>query len=61
MALLEPPSGWGGDELTKFIDITASNTYATFQNLRAEYLKLSGIDALFRNLTQIKQYLFITY
>ena len=50
MPLLEPPPGWGRDELTKFIDLAASNTYATFHNLKADYSKLSGIDATFYKL-----------
>ena len=48
MPLPEPPPGWGSDELSKFINIASANTYATFQNLKAEYTKLSEIDAVFR-------------
>lgn len=47
MSLLEPPPGWGSDELSKFINIASANTYATFHNLKAEYSKLSEIDAVF--------------
>lgn len=44
------PPGWGNDELTKFIDHTRLNCYASFANLCAEYAKLSEIDAIFREL-----------
>lgn len=43
--LPEPPLGWGNDELSEFINTANANTYATFNNLRPEYLKLSEIDA----------------
>ena len=46
----EPPSGWGGDEITKFLDRARINSYATFANLKPEYGKLSGIDATLRKL-----------
>lgn len=50
MPLLEPPAGWGADELSRFIDLATRNTYGTFHNLRAEYSNLSGIDAVFQKL-----------
>lgn len=50
MSLPEPPPGWGNDELTNFINAASANTYATFHNLKAEYAKLSGIDAAFHEL-----------
>ncbi len=46
--LPEPPPDWGRDTLTNFIDEARANTYATFHNLKAEYNRLSQIEAALR-------------
>lgn len=46
----QPPPGWGRDEITKFLDASRANSYATFANLKAEYAKLLGLDAANRTL-----------
>ena len=48
MSLPIPPPEWGTDELTKFLDVARSNSYATFHNLRDEYRRLAEIDGAFR-------------
>ncbi len=48
MVTSEVPSGWGEDELSKFIDTAQENTYATFQRGPDSYRRLSDIDATFR-------------
>lgn len=45
---IEPPPGWGTDELSNFLEISQRNTYATFHILRPPYEKLAGIDRLYR-------------
>ena len=52
MPLPNPPNGWGADELTKFIDTARHNVYATFDNLKEEYAKLSAVDAALRKLME---------
>jgi hypothetical protein len=47
MHYLDPPHGWGNDELGKFIDFARGNTFATFENLKEDYKKLSEIDTAF--------------
>ena len=47
MNFLDPPNGWGNDELGKFIDFARANTFATFELLKGDYKKLSEIDAAF--------------
>jgi len=47
---IPPPPGWEDDDLAKFMDTARNNAYATFANLRLEYGRLSGIDAVFRKL-----------
>ena len=46
----DPPSGWGDDEITNFIDTARTNAYASFANLPAEYKKLAQIDGVLRKL-----------
>ena len=46
------PPGWGDDPLSKFIQGTTDNTYATFHNLKEWYNRLSDIHASFRDATQ---------
>jgi hypothetical protein len=41
------PPGWGTDELSKFLQETQQQQYATFHNKREETSKLIQIDALF--------------
>jgi hypothetical protein len=41
------PPGWGADPLSKFIQDTTDNTYATFQNLKQWYNRLKDIPATF--------------
>ena len=42
------PSGWGEDHLSRFIDNTRSNVFASFANLPKTYQRLADIDAGFR-------------
>ena len=60
MTLPEPPKGWGADEITRFIDNTRLNAFASYANLRAEYRKLAEVDQVFRklidNLTNTKDW-----
>jgi hypothetical protein len=44
---MEPPPGWGQDELTRFIDLASQNQFATFQNLSGSYRRLRDLDGLF--------------
>ena len=46
------PPGWGDDPLSKFIQGTTDNTYATFDNLKEWYNRLSDINAFFGDATQ---------
>lgn len=46
------PPGWGDDPLSKFIQGTTDNTYATFHNLKEWYNRLSDINASFGDATQ---------
>ena len=50
--LPEPPTGWGTDNITGFIDNTRLNCFATYANLRQEYAKLAEVDAVFRKLVE---------
>lgn len=43
----DPPPGWGADELTRFLDASRSNQWATFAKKRASVQKLTAIDAQF--------------
>src|SRR3972149_11921583 len=45
-----PPAGWGGDEVTAFIDNARLNSFATYANLRPEYGAVAEIDVVFRKL-----------
>jgi hypothetical protein len=47
LANTNPPPGWGGDELTKFLDAARSNQWATFWNKRPAVAKMISIDAQF--------------
>ncbi len=46
------PPGWGDDSLSKFIQDTTENTYATFHNLKEWYNRLREIHASFNVATQ---------
>jgi hypothetical protein len=46
------PLGWGDDPLSKFIQGTTDNTYATFHNLKGWYNCLRDIHASFSDATQ---------
>jgi hypothetical protein len=48
--LPEPPRGWGGDQITEFIDNTRLNSFASYANLCPEYAKLAEVDHVFRQL-----------
>jgi hypothetical protein len=50
MTTQQPPPGWGTDELTKFIDGSLQNCYASFHNKKPEYERLLGIDRVFATL-----------
>lgn len=45
-----PPSGWGKDPLTQYIDNCRDNQWATFANKRSEVIDLITIDGMFRKL-----------
>jgi len=45
---LDPPQGWGADELAEFIDAARHNTFGTFVTHRRAYDVLVEINALFR-------------
>lgn len=45
-----PPSGWGADDITAFIDNARLNSFATYANLRPEYAKVAEVDGVFRKL-----------
>jgi len=45
-----PPPGWGADPLTAFIDNARLNTFATFTNREADFVRLKDIDQLYRAL-----------
>lgn len=57
---IEPPQGWGADPITEYLEKARNNSFATFNNLKSEYGKLSDIDAVFRkiidNLNNTKHY-----
>src|SRR4029450_1157084 len=44
------PGGWGGDEITVFIDTARLNSFATYANFHPEYGKVAEMDVLFRKL-----------
>jgi hypothetical protein len=48
MPIQPPPPDWGNDEITKFIDISLNNTFATFANLKPEFSLFIQIDRIFR-------------
>jgi len=52
MSSQEPPPKWAADEITKYLDTARNNSFATFDNLRPEYQKLSEIDGVFRKLNE---------
>jgi hypothetical protein len=41
------PNGWGGDELSAYIDMVRNNQFASYQKLSNEYGRLADIDACF--------------
>jgi len=43
----EPPPNWGDDDLTKFIDKARENAFATFNNQKSDYERLSKINSVF--------------
>lgn len=47
-----PPPGWGGDELTGFIELAHANRYATFVHKRAVFDRLIEIDRCFMTITK---------
>ena len=44
---ITPPTGWGCDGLTEFLETAHQNRFATFANKKAEYQRLSKIDKCF--------------
>lgn len=50
--LRQPPSGWGDDSLSEFIDKTRNNVFASFERLRPQYKRLADIDSAFRVIGQ---------
>lgn len=51
VAILKPAE-FGKDELSKFLDIAQSNTYANFIDKKIEFQKLVDLDCVFRNLVK---------
>lgn len=45
-----PPTGWGNDPLTQYLDNGRGNQWATFANKRSEVIDLITIDGMFRKL-----------
>ena len=43
-----PPPGWGRDRLSKFIESTRKNQFATFANMQPAYAVLHEIDDCFQ-------------
>jgi hypothetical protein len=41
------PPGWGGDDLSQFLDFTRHNQFATFHAKKVRYAELSTLDACF--------------
>lgn len=52
MSSQEPPPKWAADEITRYLDTARNNSFATFDNLRSEYQKLSEIDGVYRKLNE---------
>lgn len=46
----QPPTGWGNDPLTQYLDDCRNNQWATFANKRSEVIDLITIDGMFRKL-----------
>lgn len=44
---MEAPTGWGSDDLSKFIDDARNNEFATFLQKSGSYRRLRDIDSLF--------------
>jgi hypothetical protein len=42
-----PPSNWGADGLSKFIDLAQHNSFASFVNFRAQYQRLEDINQFY--------------
>lgn len=47
MKTIAQPPNWGNDELTRILDTSIKNSYATFHNLPKEFTKLKEIDKCF--------------
>jgi hypothetical protein len=47
MKNLEPPKGWGNDQITKFLDAAQANSFATFEQLADEFKRVREINDLF--------------
>ncbi len=47
---LKIPPKWGEDPLSKFIEDTWHNTYATFANLKPEFTRLTAIQLAYQNI-----------
>jgi hypothetical protein len=50
-ALPNPPSGWGQDQATRFIDQARGNQFATFDNKRDWYAHFVAVDGCFVKVT----------
>jgi hypothetical protein len=46
------PTRWGDDSLSEFIENAIQNCFATFSNLRPQYLLLAEIDKVFRSIQE---------
>jgi hypothetical protein len=44
----QPPTNWGNDEISKFIDVSRNNEYATFANCHGEIRRFIDLDAWYR-------------
>lgn len=47
---LAPPPGWGGDEVSNFLEVAQRNAFGSFVNFRAPFEKVIAIDAIYRRL-----------
>ena len=52
MAPEKPPTGWGNDEITQFLEHARNNSFATFANLKGEYQTLAEVSACFYELSR---------
>ncbi len=52
MTFQTPPETWGGDEVTKFLDVLRRNQHATFFSFPPQFHLLVQIDGVFRTISE---------